>query len=254
MPSRSSTESSAITTRTAAPRRTTVGPPVGLARRNVPVDGGRPGRAGRRGPPPGCSIGAAAAVVAHVDEQRGPNSLDARRGLRRRAVLGQVGQRLGDDEVGGRPRSPPAAARRSDTSIVDRHRRCAPASAGQRGVEAAVGEHLRVDAAHELAQLADRRLGLLVRAGRRARRRRTGRRRGRAAPWPCRGPSPARRAAAGRRRAGRARCAAAPVRRALDGGVAGDGQLLDPLGEQLISARREQATDDAPLGRRPGRG
>ena len=45
--------------------------------------------------------GAADAVVAHLDDQLAPGDRHLHRGGRRLRVLGHVGQRLGDDEVGG---------------------------------------------------------------------------------------------------------------------------------------------------------
>ena len=186
---------------------TTVGPPFGLDRRERALDRGHPvTQAGQAAA--GMLDRAATPVVAHVDQQRRAELLDAHAGLRRPAVLGQVGQRLGDDEVGARldrRRRPAAAARRRSSPAP-----CSCRQRRQRGVETAIGEHLRMDAAHQLAQLADRRLGLLVRPADQLVGARTDRRRGPGAPWPCRGPSPGRRGAAGRRRAGRARCAAAP--------------------------------------------
>ena len=70
----------------------------------------------------------------------------------RAAVAGDVGQRLGDDEVGRALDGRRAGARRSG-------RRARPArrpghDRGQRGVDPAVLEDHRMDAAHEIADLA----------------------------------------------------------------------------------------------------
>ena len=76
-------------------------------------------------------------------------------------VAGDVGQRLGDHEVGRRldRRRQPLARGRED---LDRDRR-AVGEASERGAEAAVGEHDGVDAAGQLAQLGGRRRQLLHR-------------------------------------------------------------------------------------------
>ena len=84
-------------------------------------------------------------------------------GAGRPGVLGHVGQRLGDDEVDGA-----LDRRRRALRHVDRQRhrhRAAGDDRRQRGVEPAVLEDRGVEAAHEVAQLGQRLLGLLVRAG-----------------------------------------------------------------------------------------
>ena len=100
-PSRSSAWSSAITTRMAAPPR--IGRPAAgravdvEACRRAPRRGGagRPGRCRAGSAPPGPSS-------ATSTTQRARRSRRARTRRRRpRRVLGRVGQRLGDDEVGG---------------------------------------------------------------------------------------------------------------------------------------------------------
>jgi hypothetical protein len=81
----------------------------------------------------------------------------------RARVLGHVGQRLGDGEVGGR-----LDRGGQPVGHVDRHRarhRAARGERGDRGVEPAVGEDRGVDPAGEVAQLGERDLGVLVRAG-----------------------------------------------------------------------------------------
>ena len=87
------------------------------------------------------------------------------RRLARVGVLGHVGQRLGDDEVGGRldRRRQPLVRHLGE---LDRHRRAAGERL-ERAPEAAVGQHRGVDAARQLAQLLERGLQLLLR-GRRA--------------------------------------------------------------------------------------
>ena len=76
-------------------------------------------------------------------------------------VLDDVGERLGDHEVGGRLDRLAAAGRAgssaSSTSIGAR-----PASASSAGAEAAVGQDRGVDAARELAQLGERERELLL--------------------------------------------------------------------------------------------
>jgi hypothetical protein len=123
-------------------------------------------------PAPLLGIGPADAVVAdaHAQGSALQRDVDGRRaGL---GVLGHVGQRLGRDEVGG---GLDGRAQRLPLELpVDLHRDGrARGERLQRGAQAVVGEHGRMDAAGELAQLADRLLGLLARLSdqlRRARR------------------------------------------------------------------------------------
>ena len=89
-------------------------------------------------------------------------------------VLGDVRQRLGDDEVGGRLDRPRAAARRAASAQLDRQRRAA-SSACERRAQPAVGQDRRVDAARQLAQLLERELAARRRRGRAAPRPRPGR-------------------------------------------------------------------------------
>ena len=87
---------------------------------------------------------------------------DGHHRVRRVGVLGDVGQRFGDDEVGrglDRAREP----FRQPALELDRHRR----AAGERlqgGVQPALGEHGGMDARREIAQLVDRLPGVGERA------------------------------------------------------------------------------------------
>ena len=121
--------------------------------------------------------------------------------VRRLGVLGDVGQRLGDREVGGRlgRRRQPVLRQLDD---VDRQRR-ARDERRDRGRQAALGQHGRVDAARQLAQLG-RGVGQLLAD---ALEERAGEVRVLLdpRPTPCAPRAPARPAAAARRRAGRAR-------------------------------------------------
>jgi hypothetical protein len=77
-------------------------------------------------------------------------------------VLSEVGQRFGDDEVGGQLDlfGEPSAGQLADD--LDRQR--SPGS--QRldgGAEAAIGQHGRMDPAHQVAELAERLIELLAR-------------------------------------------------------------------------------------------
>ena len=107
-------------------------------------------------------VGAADAVVADLDLDdsvaRARPATAGRVGLR---VAGDVGERLGDDEVGGRldRRRQPLARRLED---LDRDRR-AVGEAAERRRQPAVGEHGGVDAAGQLAQLGGRLVELLHR-------------------------------------------------------------------------------------------
>ncbi len=77
-------------------------------------------------------------------------------------VLGGVGQGLRDDEVGGGLRRP--ARRGERAGDLDRYgHRAAGGQRGQGGIETAVGEDGRVDAAHEVTQLGQGLLHLAVR-------------------------------------------------------------------------------------------
>ena len=122
-------------------------------------------------------------------------------GLARRRVLGDVRERLADEEVGGALELRREPLRRaSPVTVTGTGARAA--RPGQRRLEAALGQHRRVDAARELAQLGQPLLELLDRGveqgrGPRVRRRPT--------CAPSAASARARRGAAGRRRAGRAR-------------------------------------------------
>ena len=107
--------------------------------------------------------------------------VDAHGGVRRLGVLGDVGQRLGDREVGGRLDRRRAAGPSGSVDDLDRQRRAGDERRDRRR-EPALGQHRGVDAARQLAQLGRGLRQLLAdaleeRAG--------------AAPGPCR---PARRA------------------------------------------------------------
>ena len=99
MPSRSRTESSATTTRTESSPRS--GSPIRRWSRHR--GGRRERRSDRQAPQPGPAtrIGAADAVVGDLDDERPVVTLDDDPGGGGRRVLDDVGQRLGDDEVGG---------------------------------------------------------------------------------------------------------------------------------------------------------
>ncbi len=116
------------------------------------------GEAAQAGPAGG--VGAAAAVVAHLDDQRCRPGATPRPRLGRRRVAGHVGQGLGDGEVRGRlDRAGQALA----GNPLQRHRHAgARGQRAQRRLEAALGQHRGVDAARQLAQLVRRR-GELVR-------------------------------------------------------------------------------------------
>ena len=157
-------------------------------------------------PGPVIGVGAADAVVADLDLDRAVAPRDADRGAVGVGVAGDVGQRLGDHEVGRRlDRFRQPLRRRLED--LDRQRR-AVGEAAERRLQPAVAEHRGVDAAGELAQLAGRRARAPPSPRRGASRRPRGR------PRSCRAPaagsSSARRGAAGRRRGGRARPAGAP--------------------------------------------
>ena len=114
-----------------------------------------------RSPVPGGRVGAADAVVADLDLELVAVEPDRHHGVRRAAVLADVGERLGDHEVGrrlDRHRQPLV-----ELGVeLDGHRR-AVGQRLQRGHEPAVGEHGGVDAGREVAQVVDRRLGVLER-------------------------------------------------------------------------------------------
>jgi hypothetical protein len=104
-------------------------------------------------------VGPADAVVDDLDDEQVPVAGDADADLGRPGVLGRVGQGLGDHEVGGRldrPGQPPGGH-----LDPDRNRR-AGGQGGDGRVQAPVGEHGRVDAAGQVAQLGQGPLGLLV--------------------------------------------------------------------------------------------
>ena len=110
MPSRSSARSSAITTRTGPPRTGPWGRRPGEAMASVPSSAAR--RLCRPSSPWPVGVGAAAAVVAHLDAQAPVLAPHAHLGAARPRVLDGVGQRLGDGEVGGELDRRRAGARR----------------------------------------------------------------------------------------------------------------------------------------------
>ena len=128
MPSRSSTESSATTTRTGSPPRPSCPRPRRAGDLEPAVERGdavrEPAQAGAAG-----GIGAADAVVARRSTTT--VAVDARARATARAcasrVPGDVGERLGDDEVGGRLDA--GGSRSAGARDLDRYRRARPASA-----------------------------------------------------------------------------------------------------------------------------
>ena len=139
-----------------------VGPPGGLVTSRVPsTDAAR--RASPARPVPRSGSAPPTAVVADDDVQPVPGALHDDFGLARLGVLGDVGQALGDHEVGDRldhGRGP--AGQVHGKPDRDRHPGRHP---GQRGVQPAVLQHGRVQAADQVAQFRQRGLGLLVRLG-----------------------------------------------------------------------------------------
>ena len=106
-------------------------------------------------------VGAADAVVEHLDHEpvAAGTRRSARRGWRARAWRRWSAPRRRRSRRSPRVRA--GAVRQVD---VDRHRdRAARREGGDGGVQAAVGQHRRVDAAGEVAQLDERLLGLAVR-------------------------------------------------------------------------------------------
>ena len=158
-PSRRRTESSTITTRTGAPPAASSGrrpgwPGAGCPRRPGP---GRPGRPGRRercttAPPTPSSVTSTARI--------GPRRVTRTRTDRRLAVLGHVGEGLADHEVGGGLDGGGRPLGQVDLQVHGD--RAAGRERRERGVEPAVGEDGGVDAPHQLPQLRDGPLGLVV--------------------------------------------------------------------------------------------
>ena len=108
-----------------------------------------------------CSVGAADAVVAHLDREQGVQQPAAHGRPARLAVPGDVGQRLADREVRGDLDRARQAARQGDVDVdLDRG---AAGGVGDGGPQATVGQDLRVDAADQLAQLGEGLLRLLLR-------------------------------------------------------------------------------------------
>jgi hypothetical protein len=162
-PLRSRTESSAIATRThGSTAEMIVGPPDGDSTNRSPST---PARRSARPDRPGAGrVGPADAVIADHDVEGAGRTGTTVHGHARVAgagVLGDVGERLGDGEVRDRLHGGPRPDRHVDLD-GDRDG-AARGEAGQRRVEAAVGEHRRVDAADQFAELDEGGLGLGVR-------------------------------------------------------------------------------------------
>ena len=190
--------------------RRVVGPPAGLMHVAACRRGRRPGRAGRRRPVPRSGSAPPTPSSRTSTTRRSPARTMADQARVACGVAGHVGR--GPRPPRSRRRSRPAPAGRSATSTCERdgHGR-AGHDGGQGGVEAPVLEDRRVDAPDQVAELARARPW----PPRGPRRPAPGRPRGRsrAARGPRRGPWPGPPGAAGRRRAGRARCAGARPRR-----------------------------------------
>ena len=140
--------------------RIEVGPPGGLDTETVP-----PTTATRSASPdrplPRLEVGPADAVVPDLQRQQAARELAVDPGAARPAVLGDVGQRLGDHEIGrrlDRLRRPAVQPERQ----LDRHRRAVGGLLGG-GRQPPVSEHLGVDAVDELAQFGQGQLRLLMR-------------------------------------------------------------------------------------------
>ena len=152
-------------------------------------------------------------------------------------VLADVGQALGHREVDRRLDRGGTAARRVDASTRT-GTAMSSASACDRADEAAVGQHRRMDAAHDRAQLAERR----CRSSRERRRPACARRPGRCSNSLV-GHAEAQRERDQPRLRAVVQVALEPAqlgRRVVDGVGAGLGQLLDPALEPLGDAGGEQ--------------
>ena len=197
-----------------------------------------------------CLVRAADAVVAHLDPQGAVGVLHADVDLARAGVPDRVGEDLGDREVAGRldRRGQPAG----QVDVDPDRQRGVQGQGLHRVAEAAVGQHRRVDAADQVAQVAQRpRRGL-----------------------PGLGDQGQRRLRAGRQHAfdrtqvhaQRDQAGLGPVvqvsldpaqlgRGGVDGVAAGLGQLLDPAGQLGIGPGVQQGPRvraDRP-GHQPGR-
>ena len=130
-----------------------VGPPAGLLMASTPSKAAIRRSTPRR-PVPRPGVGAAGAVVADADPQRAQRVPQVDLGRLGGRVLGHVGEQLADREVGGRldRRGRPAVERAG-------HPGAGGAVEGERADrvgQAAVGQHRRVHAAHQVAQLGQR--------------------------------------------------------------------------------------------------
>ena len=226
-PSAEQTESSAITTRMESPLGAASRALRGLSTAKAPPSASTRSASPRRPGAPG-RIGAPDAVVRDLDDRAAVAAADRDGDTRRRRVLGDVGQRLGDDVVGGRLDGLGQAPVERDGD-VDRHRRAVGEllSAGPRPRSVRIPGWMPW---LRLAQLLQRhaRAPRAPPPGSAARppdRTSASTRRGRA-------PSRSTRAAAGWRRGGSARCASALRVRRLDDARARGPELVQ-AGPQL---------------------
>ena len=128
---------------------TVVGPAGGALDRERPVE--RLDPPPQPGEPAPGRVGAARAVVGDRDLEPVVAPSDRDLDARGAGVLGGVRERLGGDEVRGRLDAPRAGVRKVDRD--GRRQRAAVGERLERGADAPVGEHRRVDAAGEVAQL-----------------------------------------------------------------------------------------------------
>ena len=185
-------------------------------------------------------VGAADAVVGHLDHHAAVVARHLDRRVARRRVLGDVRQRLGHHEVGGQLDRPRAAARRTSRAARPAAGRAGRASRAPRRRPRSLSTAGWMPRASSRSS-AERRVQLLAGAveqllggvGVLAHRG--------CGPGACRAPS--RRAAAGRRRAGRAPGAGAPRARCASMPLARGAQLLHlraQLGVEALVLERER--------------
>ena len=231
-PSRNSTESSAITIRTAPPPAPRCPNPAGLSIHSSPPTEATRSRSDVSPKPSVAPPTPSSRTQARTIP---PLSASVRRDLLGVAVLVHVGQRLRDHEVDGRRDQ----VGHVDVGDVELHRdRAVPDEVAQRGGQAVV-QPRRADPVREPAQLDDRRLQCVDGV---VEFRCTGRaRRGAAAPTAA--ASRRRGSAAGPRRAGRAPAGGAPGR--------GLGQPR-PAGPHVVERLAQLQPQPADLDRQPG--